>query len=470
MKSFYTSLFPALVLISLLLSSRPAAAQFLWQRAVGTATRGETAEYMVAVPGGFVTAGQSGNITVSDNSGLYLSKVNYTGDTLWTHRITFANVHIFYPRGLIVDAGGNLVVAAFTFTPPASPTAPASVSQGLLVKLTATGDTLWTRPLRNPAGAALTSVTLGNDGSYVAIGSFGNTLPVLHKFSPAGALLWSQLVPYDNTRPGYLQTLVAVPAGYLVCSDPYVLGLPPKFITVNETGNYQFERSCWCGAIQMRLDAQGNVLAAGANLTKLTAQGDSLWSRSYQQYGQQLALARVVELPNGRYLAAGERLNGPTRDVGFIVVDRNGNRLRDTLLVRNGDENVAGVAFTPAGHYVVALGSSLGPIGYADQLLFAYRSWDRLLPTATRQPAPLARLTAFPNPTTDELTLVAADAHPITGQWALYDMLGCQLQAGTWPGLPYGRLSLHAQPAGFYLLRVRDEQRHTTQTLRLEKA
>ena len=467
-----------LLLLALLLAAaflgpaRPACAQFLWQRAVGTAGRGETAEYMVAVPGGFVTAGQSLNNPQSATVGLYLSKVDYQGDTVWTHRITFAGVHIFYPRGLVVDAAGNLVVSAITFIPPATPTAPPAVERGLLVKLTPAGDTIWTHPVRNPAGASLDALVLGNDGSYVAIGDLG-TLPVLHKFSPAGALLWTQVVPYDGTRLGYLYALVAVPNGYLLFSDSLAFGVPLKYITVNESGVYQFDRSCWHGASQMYRDSQGDVLAVSGSITKLTFQGDTLWSHSYQQYGRLLGLTRIVELPNGNYLAAGERYNGPERDVGFIVVDRNGTHLRDTLLVRGGtDENVAGVALTPAGHYVVTLGTSRGPIGFQDQYLFAYRNWNRLLPTRPAAPPPaLAQLVAYPNPTADALALEAADRRPLTGQWTLYDARGRVVQSGALPGLPRAPLSLAAHPAGLYLLRIRDEDHpaRPAQLLRIEK-
>ena len=471
MKRLYQSLRLLLAALSLLLGTAPAArAQFLWQKAVGTAARNETAEYMIPVAGGFVTAGQSGNTTQFDDQGLYLSKVNYTGDTLWTHRIAFAGVNIFYPKGLIVDAAGNLIVSATTFTPPATSTSPPSVNQGLLIKLTPTGDTIWTRPVRSPARAPLSALVLGNDGSYVVIGDLGSS-PVLYKYSSSGLLLWTQFLTYSSTHQGYLANLVAVPNGYVLAAVPIGLNARSKFITVDETGNYQFERLFpqGCGGAQLKLTAQGNLLAIGGSITKLTVQGDSLWSRAYQQFGTPLGLNRLVELPNGRYLAAGERYNGPTRDIGFIVVDATGNRLRDTLLVRAGDENVAGVALTPAGNYVVAIGTDSGPIGRADQILFAYRNWNRLLPTRASQAAPLAQLTAYPNPTAGDVTLGATDAHALTGQWTLYDTLGKPVQTGLLTGMPYGQLSLVQQPTGIYLLRVNDPQGHTIQTLRLEK-
>ena len=470
MKRLYSPLLFSLTCLCLLLSSRPAAAQFLWQRAVGTATRDETAEFMVPVAGGFVTLGKFSSLT-QNRTGLFLSKVNYVGDTLWTRHCDLARAGLVYPRGLFADGAGNLVASATTVAPPATPAAPPPPSEGRLVKFSATGDTLWTRAVQAPGSAHLNVPVLGNDGNYVVTGDYGLSLPALFKFSPAGALLWTQLVPYDNARMGYLQNLVAVPNGYLLFSSSNT-NLRGKYIRVDEQGTYQRERlATFYGPAQLKLDSQGSVLAVGGSITKLTAQGDSLWSNSYQQYGQLLGLSRIAELPNGRYLAAGAYSSFPTRDVGIVVVDRNGTLLRDTLFVRyNSDENVAGVASTPTGNYVVAVGASSGPIGRADQFLFAYRNWDRLLPTGVAQSlAAVSGLTAYPNPATDALTLEAADARLLTGSWILYDALGRPVQRGPLPGLARCCLSLVGLPAGLYLLRVSEGHRHTTQTLRLEK-
>ena len=455
-----------------LLPTRPAAAQFLWQHTVGRAAEDETGEFMIAVTGGFVTLGKAAGTTAQPDQALYLSKVDYNGDTLWTKRWPFRQVEIIYPRGLIADAAGNLVVAAITFAPPVPPTAPPP-NQGLLVKLTATGDTIWSRtvPGTGTNASALSTLVLGNDGSYVATGQLA-TLPALFKYSPAGVLLWTQVVPYSSTIQGYLQNLVAVPNGYLLLSSPNGGNLPSKFITVNEGGMYQLERlGARRGATsRLQLDSQGNVLAIGGRVTKLTVIGDTIWSQSYQQVNRLLGLSRLVETPTGNYLAVGTRLNGLDDDIGLVLLNRNGTRLRDTLLVRfQATENVAGVALTPTGNYVVAGGTNRGQSARPDQLVFALRNWDRLLPTAARAPQPLARLSAFPNPTADELTLQAPDAHPLTGPWTLYDLRGRAVQAGTFPSLARCRISLAQQPPGSYLLRFTAPRTGTTHTLRLHK-
>jgi hypothetical protein len=452
------------MLLLSLLSSIPAAAQFLWQRAVGTATHDESAEFMIPAAGGYVTLGR---VLEPPVHSLYLSKVNHRGDTLWTRRQFLRRSGAIYPQSLLEDGAGNLVTTVRVFDPSVM------IAHGLLVKFTPGGDTLWTHRLTPMGESVLTKLVLGNDGNYVSIGSVGN-VPMLFKFSPAGVLLWGQPIPYSASRDGYLQNMVAVPGGYLLVSSPNLGNLKSKYITVNEQGGYQFERS---GSLyydySLKLDSQGDVLAIGGNLTKRTAQGDSLWSYSYQQFGRLLGINQLAELPGGGYLLGGQLLNGfNSHDVGLAVVDHDGRLLRDTLLVRRqSDDNVAGVALSPAGDYVVAVGAdSNGPIGGGDQLVFSYRSWARLLPTRPAQAAARGwQVAAYPNPTAGEVTLVAADAGGLRGQWTLYDGLGRTLRTGQLPGLARGRLSLAGQPPGLYLLRIYDERQNRTQTLRIEK-
>ncbi|MDQ2771800.1 MAG: T9SS type A sorting domain-containing protein [Bacteroidota bacterium] len=468
-KLYHRCLILPLALLLGLLPLKPAAAQVLWTRLVATPSYHETGEFMTAVAGGFVLVGRS---SYPQPQGLYLSKVNYRGDTLWTRRMRFPKGNGVYARGVLEDRAGNLVVSATLFDSNVVP----SLFWGGLAKLTATGDTLWTRL----TGDGINTLVLGNDGSYVLASDLRlqptQTLPTLLKYSPAGALVWSSALPYDNTNAGTLTEVVAVSSGYLVQSMPHATGFRPKLMRVSEAGSYQSARlTNPYGLGKLRLDSDGNLLATGAGLTKLTPVGDTIWSRTYPQGGNSYqGLAQVVELPNGQYLAAGSSYNGDDYDLSLYLTDHNGVLLRDTLLVRqHANESVAGVGLTPAGDYVVGGSADTYLAGnstfdYA-QLWLSCRSWARLLPTRAGQAEPQNRLFAFPNPTTDEVRLTAADGHALLGSWTLLDLLGRPVQAGRLPGLGAGALRLGGQPAGVYLLRVTDERRASVQTLRLEK-
>ena len=236
MKSLSTSLLLTLLGLGLLFDARSAAAQFLWQRAVGTAARSETAEYMVPVAGGFVTLGKYSSLA-QNRTGLFLSKVNYADDTVWTKHWDLRRAGAIYPRGLFEDRAGNLVAATTTFGPPATPTAPPPPSEGRLVKFTAQGDTVWTRAVSAPANANLDVPVLGNDGNYVVIGDVGPSLPALFKFSPAGALLWTQPVFYNASRPGSCKT-------WSPCRAGIFWSLPPTLAALNRSTSRLMNRGC----------------------------------------------------------------------------------------------------------------------------------------------------------------------------------------------------------------------------------
>ncbi|GAB3850900.1 hypothetical protein GCM10028822_16880 [Hymenobacter terrigena] len=453
-----------------MLGCGPVAAQVLWSKLVSTPARRETGKFMTPVTGGFVMVGETQKASFDL---LYLSKVNYVGDTLWTRRIRFPTSNGVYARGVIEDRAGNLVVSATVFNSTVTP----SQSWGGLAKLTPTGDTLWTRL----TGNGINTLVLGNDGNYVLASDVKTTplgtIPTLFKYSPAGAVVWSHLLPYDNTRMGYLSTLVAVPNGYLVESMPNYGGLRSKLISVNELGVYQQERlSGPAGAGPIRLDSDGNLIGlVNGGLAKFTTVGDTIWTRPYR-LGNSLrqGLARVVELPNGNYLSMGSWYNGYDMDVTVQLFSHQGVLLRDTLMFRGGaNETPVGVGFTPAGNYLLAASTDTylinNPSPIYAHLWFCLRSWARLLPTRPSQPAPQNRVFAYPNPTANDLTLVTADEHVLVGRWALLDLLGREMQTGTLAGLDPARLSLAGLPAGCYLLRVHDERRNTEQTLRIER-
>lgn len=458
------------VLLALLqwLGAGPVAAQFLWQRLVHTPALRETGKFLTPVAGGFVMVGETVNASVDL---LYLSKVNYAGDTVWTRRIRFPAGNGVYARGVIEDRTGNLVVSATVFNSSGTTTR----SWGGLAKLTPTGDTLWTR--RTDDG--LNTLVLGNDGNYVLAGGIRTSnitsIPTLYKYSPAGALLWSQRVPFSSTVQGFLFNAVAVRNGYLLHLLPDLYG-PSKFIAVDEQGQYrQAQMGSPRASGQLRLDSDGNVLVAGGNLTKLSPVGDTLWSHAYRVGNSPYqGLSHVVELPNGTYLASGSWYNGFDRDLTLFLISHSGVLLRDTLIYRGGsNETAVGVSLTPNLNYVAGLSVDTYVYGnptptYA-QLWVCLRSWARLLPTRPGQPTPQNRVFAYPNPTANDLTLATADEHALVGRWVLLDLLGRDVQSGTLAGLGPARLSLAGQPAGCYLLRVHDERRHTEQTLRIEK-
>ncbi|MDO7873244.1 T9SS type A sorting domain-containing protein [Hymenobacter sp. ASUV-10] len=430
----------------------------LWERAVFTPGFKETGKFMTAVRGGFVLVGESASPSPTS---LYCSKINYQGDTLWTRRLRFPQALVLYARGVVEDRRGNLAVTATAFS-SGNP----NRSWGILAQLNSTGDTLWSRKI----GDCLNSLMLGNDGGYVC-GSRADTIPAICKYDSTGRQVWQRLVPYSSSRPGSIFNLVAVRGGYLLQLTSDYGGTPNKFVGISEAGAYQQERlGSLKLASQLCSASDGNVLAAGWAVTKLSPVGDTIWSRTHRIGSNSMqGMSHVVELPSGRLLAAGAWFNGTTHNLTFFLLDRNGLLLRDTLLAYYiGRQRTAGIGVTSAGDYVWA-GSANDAIPYNNtpqyiQLWFALRNWDRLLATQPAQSNARAGIRLYPNPADDYATLATTDGSPLTGHWTLCDLLGRTVAAGSLPAQSTCRLPVQNLAPGVYLVRV-----NGSQPLRLEK-
>lgn len=175
-----------LLLVALLLGlGRPATAQLLWQQATGTAALNETFTNFIAVPGGYLHVGQGGGDGTATNlpNHIYLAKLSPAGAVLWqkSPSFSFRNAKVLYPIGASADASGQFYVAGEFF--PLKTASSSNPSYGLLVKFTASGDTLWSKVLLGVKQSAHTKLVVTNDGGVVVIGQ--NDLDqFIAKFSP----------------------------------------------------------------------------------------------------------------------------------------------------------------------------------------------------------------------------------------------------------------------------------------------
>jgi len=439
----------------------PARAQFIWQQATGTAAFDETSTNFIAVPGGYLHVGQGGGNATATNlpNHLYLAKLSPAGAVLWQQSPSFAyrNAKVLYPTGAAADASGQFYVASQFF--PLKTTLSGSPSFGLLVKFTASGDTLWSRVLLGLTHSAYAQVVATADGGVVVIGQ--NDLDqFVAKFSPTGQELWHRTYLYNSTLTGYLDNLVLLPTGgFLVAQSPNYGGVPDKYLVLDAQGQLLTSKPARpYKHFFLRLDAAGNVLDGAGRLYKVSPLGDTLWSRQYSQYGRKVDARLAIENPGGQYLVGGQRFNGLDYDLSLLLVEKTtGAVLRDTLLVRyGGDELITGLHLDAQGNYLVGGSvSDNGPLGGADQFAFLLRGWGRLLPTRPSAAGALAGYSLFPNPAESGQTVrLASPAGPAyAGAYELRDALGQLVRHGA--ALPTGGLPTQALPPGLYLLRIR---------------
>lgn len=438
--------------------------QLLWQQAMGTAAYDETSSAFLPVPGGYVNVGgHGGNGRGALPNKFYLAKLDAAGTVLWQKSPSMAsrNVQVMEQLGAAANAAGELyatgICTELVALHPASP-----YSFGLLVKFSPAGDTLWSRVLHGINRSDYSQIVVTADGGAVVIGSNDND-EFIAKFSSSGQELWHRSYTYNNIVIGYLQSIVQTTGGFLVANAPNCgCGVPWKYLVLDAQGQKITEKPApYRGYYSMQTNLAGNILAGAGRFYKISATGDTLWSRQYTQYGRKVEVRLATPVPGtSNYLLAGTRSNSVDEDLSLLLVDQNGTRLRDTLLIRyGGNEWPTGLSVDAQGNYLVGgYTSDTGPIGRADQFALKLRNWNRLLPT---RPAtgPATAYQLYPNPATgvDQLRVATESGQAYTGAYELRDLTGRLLQAGTsWPsqGLP-----LRGRPTGLYLLRLREGER-----------
>ena len=305
------------------------------------------------------------------------------------------------------------------------------------------------------------------DGGAVVLGTHDNE-QFIAEFSVTGQELWHRSYPYSATYPGYLENITQLPTGgFLVTNSPDYGGVGWKYLLLDSQGLLLTTKPARAdGTYYWQLDGAGNVLAGAGRFYKLSTEGDTLWSRQYAQYGRHVEIYLAAPVPgSSNYLLAGTRYNSSDYDLSLLLVDQNGARLRDTVLVRYGSsEYPTGLHVDGQGNYVCGGYSDSGPLGGADQFAFTLHNWNRTLPTRSAS-APAQAYQLYPNPTTslEQLHLATAVGSPYAGAYELRDQTGRLVQTGSkWPGQG---LPLHGLSPDLYLLRLREGE-HWLPTLR----
>ncbi len=157
----------------------------LWTRTYG----GTDHDYGYAVQqttdGGYIVSGQTNSF--GDSTQVYLIKTNASGDTLWTRTYGGTGTDGGYSVQQTRDTG--YIVAGWT-------SSFGNYYQVYLLKTNAFGDTLWTKTYGGTSRDESRSAQQTQDGGYIVAGwtmSFGNSIQVyLIKINASGDTLWTK--------------------------------------------------------------------------------------------------------------------------------------------------------------------------------------------------------------------------------------------------------------------------------------
>ena len=242
-----------------------AAGDTLWTRTYGESSEDNGRSIAQTSDGGYIVAGETGCFATHSND-VYIVKTNAAGDTLWTR--TYGGSDWDYGRSVAQTTDGGYIVTGWT----------SSFGAGgpdvYVLKLSSSGDTVWTRTYGGSDSDVGSSVTQTSDGGYIVTGwtaSFGAGYSdfYLVKTDFEGDTLWTRT--YGGSDRDYGESVAQTSdGGYIVAGKTESFG----------AGSYDFY------------------------LVKTDALGDTIWTRTYGGSGYDEARS-VSQTPDGGYIVAG---------------------------------------------------------------------------------------------------------------------------------------------------------------------
>lgn len=338
-----------LLISGLLWTTAPVQAQLLRNNVYGTVAEEEGGRLLALRNGGYLVFGQQ---QLTNQPGrLYLVRLTAQGDTLWSRRYS-TPFDVFYAYEACENLSGQVLIAGIGFN--ANKPDPLD-ADALLLSLNAQGDTLWTKLSRGPTNDSYRQIVLAPDGNFVTAAFLNNQCQWL-KLNAAGLSLLStplQYSPTDNGGAYYLSK--ATNGGYWVILGSDFYTNPSKLQYIAETGMLGMQKPFFPGDYLVSdlqpLLGGGYAFTVNGRLALYNAQMDSIWSRRLTSRNIVVGPRLVRETAQGNLLVLGQRVSNQQEDVSLVLVNRQGVQLHDTTLTRgaglNSNEYGLGLALDP---------------------------------------------------------------------------------------------------------------------------
>ncbi len=451
---------------------------------------------VIETDSGYVCLGSAYDYPTTGSSAVALYFLNPDGGLRRTRYYVFASANPGFAGSLHQVADGGYVFAAQT-TLPVFPRGGST----LLLRVSAAGDTLWTRRWKRTRGEDALSMCVLPDGGFAVVGSMAMGASsndgvdfVLTRTDANGDTVWRQT--YNNLFQDYGYNVASTPdGGFLLGGFSYDRQQHDSFVVKTDSlGAEQWRRTFDSGGLDDGLAtvaalsdgnyAVGIPTGTGGQpgtpsaqfrptIYKLDAQGQTLWQRRCGPSRPYSEMHALHELPDGSLVAAGQQVDdtAPLMPEGTVFKlcpdgDSLWFRTYKILAGPNSHNYLSDLRPTSDGGFVAAgyLFANPPDTGSSDGWVFRLDSAGHLLaggpPVARRcqlvgVDAPQAAGTGvevWPNPaTTGVYVRVAADRLQPAGEIRFYDALGRLCHHAPLPAThPQIPISLHGLRPGLY--------------------
>ncbi len=221
-------------------------------------------------------------INLEQLNNVFIVKISATGDTIWTRR--YSTPHLEYGQQIINTSDAKLLICATYDIPHAANTGIA------LKKIDYNGDTIWTKTFDNTDGIFPYHLLETENGEYFMTGTYDNTdsgreLYFL-KLDQNGNKLWDKKIG-PAWRWGYC-TIELSNGNFLTCGSQYTFGNSQiMLIKTDESGNPIWEKEYGTGNLSyfgssMKLNLDGTITITGSLHDPIIPQDDLILLKTDQ--------------------------------------------------------------------------------------------------------------------------------------------------------------------------------------------
>jgi hypothetical protein len=300
---------------------------------------------------------------------VWLIKTTGFGDTLWTR--AFGGPSDDQAYSINQNSDGGFIITGYTLS------FGAGMYDVWLIKLDASGDTLWTKTFGGSNDDLGLAVQQTTDEGYILAGytsSFGDGLNDvwLIKTNSSGDTLWTKTYGVNGDELGYFVQQTE-DEGYIIAgeyttsigigtSDIWLIKTDASGDTLwTKTFGGEFDDNGHC--VQQTSDGgyiiTGSTLSFGAGvydiwLIKTDASGDTLWTKTYGARGDEQGYSVQQTLDEGYIITGFKRVFGINNtNIWLIKTDASGNQLWTKTFGGSKDEQGYSVKQTSDGGYIV---------------------------------------------------------------------------------------------------------------------
>ncbi len=412
----------------------------LWTRHLGGAPDEMINAFCSASDGGYVLAGHCGsNGDEMGPQNFFVCRTDSMGELLWMAEIGVTDSNEF-ANAVCVTTNGDVVIAGL------NDDYPLGTGHGHIVRLSEDGTLLWdrtygetTHPLNFCAIAELQNGDLITASTYYHDDAYPDAF--LMRMTASGDTLWTRM--FGDSTDERISDLAMTPDGDIIlCGRSYQE--PEEYnrvrlMRVDTDGNLIWMRSYWSGIQVLQFTGQDVTVMSNGDLgvsatcysermeiwlMRADAGGDSLWTRTFSFDEYTTESCDVIGTSDNCLAVTGMIGSYPAYHIVLMKVAENGDLAWQFLY----DDDQYGMAITGVlampDHSFVMSGSSFNVSNQADALLI--RTLPELMGAADPlilQPSSLV-LSAFPNPFNPVTTLSFSLSQAQNVTLSVYDLMG----------------------------------------------